>query len=151
MRLLLDENIAVPLEAALCERGYSADHVITLDWQGKQDRELLDLAQEHGYDVLVTMDQHRGDARLISLAAMQAGLRKVLLTFSRSINETPDAQIQLVLDNIQEIAKVAVPDSKGRKVTLSAATGTVLKCQTITIVEAELKRHGLDIAPTTAV
>lgn len=55
MRILFDQGTPAPLRNAL--KGHIVDLVKDLGWQTLQNGELLDLAEEEGYDLLVTTDQ----------------------------------------------------------------------------------------------
>lgn len=55
MRILFDQGTPAPLRNAL--RGHIVDLVKDLGWQTLRNGELLNLAEEEGYDVLLTTDQ----------------------------------------------------------------------------------------------
>ena len=55
MRILFDQGTTAPLRNAL--EGHTVDLVKDLGWQTLRNGELLDLAEEEGYDLLLTTDQ----------------------------------------------------------------------------------------------
>jgi len=55
LRILFDQGTPAPLRNAL--RGHIVDLVKDLGWQTLRNGELLDLAEEEGYDILPTTDQ----------------------------------------------------------------------------------------------
>jgi len=54
MRVLLDENF--PLELVKDFIGHECAHVVSLGWKGTKNGELLALAVDAGFDVLLTFD-----------------------------------------------------------------------------------------------
>ena len=52
MRILLDENY--PLDLVRDYVGHECTHVISLGWVGTKNGELLDKAEQAGFDVLIT-------------------------------------------------------------------------------------------------
>ena len=55
MKLLFDQGTPAPLRNHL--PGHSVDTLMEKGWSGKDNGALLDLAEQEGYDVLVTTDQ----------------------------------------------------------------------------------------------
>jgi predicted nuclease of predicted toxin-antitoxin system len=58
MKLLLDENIPVKLKHRLTESGFTAFTVRDMQWFGKENGELLQLMQSHGFTALITIDNN---------------------------------------------------------------------------------------------
>jgi hypothetical protein len=54
MRILLDENF--PRDLVSDYVGHQCTHVISLGWAGTLNGELLDKAEQAGFDVLITFD-----------------------------------------------------------------------------------------------
>ena len=143
MYLLLDENVAVLLEDGLQTHGHSADHVETLDMKGESDQVVLPYAVSQVYDAIITKDRYsKGDARLASLRAMRDGLRIIELRFRQRVRGAGSdvAQLQLVLDHLEEIERAVAPDSPVRQLVINAATGAITKVITLDEVAAELRR-----------
>jgi hypothetical protein len=61
MRVLIDEDTAVqliePLRHLLIR--HQVDHVTTIKWRGKKDRNVLPDAKRAGYDVIITRDRNQ--------------------------------------------------------------------------------------------
>lgn len=55
MKLLFDQSTPAPLRYEL--QGHSVDTLSEKGWSNKDNGELLDLAEQEGYNVLVTADQ----------------------------------------------------------------------------------------------
>ena len=143
MRLLLDENMAPSLPAALMRRGLSADHTATLNLNRTADPIVLAFAVARGYDAVITKDRYRkGDARLAALRAMRDGLRIIQLRFRQDIPDADSAaaQLQLILDHEREIEQAIAPDSPIRQLILNHAVGGVTRAITADQVAAILRR-----------
>lgn len=56
MKILFDQGTPVPLRAHLV--GHAVDTVYELGWASLQNSQLLQAAEEAGYDLLVTTDQN---------------------------------------------------------------------------------------------
>ncbi len=56
MKILFDQGTPVPLRAYLS--GHAVDTVYELGWAELQNSQLLKVAEEAGYDLLVTTDQN---------------------------------------------------------------------------------------------
>ncbi len=56
MKILFDQGTPVPLRAHLV--GHTVDTAYGLGWAGLQNSQLLQAAEEAGYDLLVTTDQN---------------------------------------------------------------------------------------------
>jgi len=74
MRVLLDENF--PLELVRDLVGHDCTHVVSQGWQGTKNGQLLALASEAGFDVLLTFDagipkDHDISQRSISVFVVQ--------------------------------------------------------------------------------
>jgi len=62
VNILLDENTPVQLIEPLrliLRNGHAVEHVQTLKWKSKKDRDLLPDAAKRGFDVLVTQDSNQ--------------------------------------------------------------------------------------------
>jgi PIN like domain len=61
MRVLIDEDTAVQLLEPLRHllRKHKVDHIATIDWKGKKDRNVLPDARKAGYDVIITRDHNQ--------------------------------------------------------------------------------------------
>ena len=55
MKILFDHGTPAPLRQHLV--GHSVDTAASMGWERLQNGELLEQAQRHGYEVLVTTDQ----------------------------------------------------------------------------------------------
>ena len=145
MRLLLDENMAPSLPAALIRHGLSADHTETLNLNRTADPIVLAFAVARGYDAVITKDRYRkGDARLAALRAMRDGLRIIQLRFRQDIPDadSAEAQLQLILDHQREIEQAIAPDSPIRQLILNHAVGGITRTLTADQVAATLRRLG---------
>lgn len=81
MKLLFDQGTPVPLRGHLPE--HSVDTLAEKGWSDKSNGELLDLAEQDGYEVLVTTDQSlRYQQRL---AGRRVGLVVLLSTNWREV------------------------------------------------------------------
>lgn len=143
MRLLLDENMAPSLPAALIRCGLSADHTETLNLNRTADPIVLAFAVAHGYDAVITKDRYRkGDARLAALRAMRDGLRIIQLRFRQDVPDadSAEAQFRLILDHEREIERAVAPDSPIRQLILNHAVGGVTRTITADEVTAALRR-----------
>ena len=81
MKLLFDQGTPAPLRVHL--REHSVDTLAEKGWSGKDNGELLDLAEHEGYEVLVTTDQNlRYQQRM---AGRQVGLVVLLSTDWREV------------------------------------------------------------------
>lgn len=59
MQVLLDENLlSKKLKRPLIEAGYSVSNVNDMGWRGFKDREILNLAEAHPFDVFITADKN---------------------------------------------------------------------------------------------
>ena len=143
MYLLLDENVAVLLEDGLQAHGHSADHIETLDMKGESDQVVLPYAVSQGYDAIITKDRYsKRDVRLAALRAMRDGLRIIELRFRQHVRGAGSdvAQLQLILNHLEEIEDAVAPGSPIRQLIINAATGTITRVITLDDVAAELRR-----------
>jgi predicted nuclease of predicted toxin-antitoxin system len=57
--ILLDENLlSKKLKKPFLEAGHEVRNVDDMSWRGVKDRELLDFAETHAFDVFITADQN---------------------------------------------------------------------------------------------
>ena len=88
MRLLLDE--CVPVQLRLRLHGHEAVTVAFLGWKGVRNSCLIALAQEHGFDLLLTADRSfvlptAPDHRRIGVIVLPDNRRRPLLAMADSI------------------------------------------------------------------
>ena len=81
MKLLFDQGTPAPLRGRLL--AHSVDTVAEKGWSDKGNGELLDLAEQEGYEVLVTTDQNLRFQQ--NLEKRQVGLVVLLSTDWRQI------------------------------------------------------------------
>jgi len=144
MRLLLDENVAVTVEAGLRGAGIAADHVESLELKGASDQEVFDFAQENGYSALVTHDTfRRGAARLAALRAMQGGLCIIRLHFGTGKAGTPTEQLRILTKRWDGIERMFASASDFRLAVINGRTNRVARTLTANEVDAELRGRGL--------
>ena len=78
MLILLDENLlSKKLKQPFIEAGHSVQNVYDMGWRGFKDREILDLAESHAFDVFITADknlqyQQNLASRLIRIVVLDA-------------------------------------------------------------------------------
>lgn len=79
MRLLLDENVPLPLLSPLRHLlpAHEVDHVERIGWKGKKDRFLLPDASARGYDGLLTKDSAQLDSPEESRAIRDSGIHHI--------------------------------------------------------------------------
>ena len=59
MQVLLDENLlSKKLKRPLIEAGHCVKNVDDLGWRGFKDRDILNLAEAHPFDVFITADKN---------------------------------------------------------------------------------------------
>lgn len=59
MIILLDENLlSKKLKQPFLRKGYMIYNVNDMAWRGFKDREILDLAEKHPFDVFITADKN---------------------------------------------------------------------------------------------
>lgn len=153
MRLLLDENMS-RVERELTAAGIPTDHIDTLNLKSIGDWRVFQVAQERGYDAVVTKDHYRQSAeRLASLRAMAQGLRVVRLTFSPNgpVLDRDASQLALVIARREEIERAVEPDSETRLLVLNANTNAITRKQTLDEVVAELRRRAQPRGGRTAI
>lgn len=66
MRVLFDAGTPYPLRRPLTEQGYSVETAQYHGWQNYGNSELLDLAEQNDFQVLVTTDQRMESELMIS-------------------------------------------------------------------------------------
>ena len=81
MKLLFDQGTPAPLRGRLV--AHSVDTVADRGWSDKGNGELLDLAEQEGYEVLVTTDQNLRFQQ--NLAGRRVGLVVLLSTDWRQV------------------------------------------------------------------
>ena len=81
MRLLFDQGTPAPLRRRLL--AHSVDTLAEKGWSDKGNGELLDLAEQEGYEVLVTTDQNLRYQQ--NLAGRRVGLIVLLSTDWREV------------------------------------------------------------------
>jgi hypothetical protein len=61
MRVLIDEDTAIQLLEPLRHllRKHTIEHIATINWKGKKDRNVLPDARKAGYDVIITRDHNQ--------------------------------------------------------------------------------------------
>ena len=65
MKILFDQGTPVPLRRALSE--HSVDTAFERGWSAVENGELLSLAEQESYDLLLTTDQNLRDQQTLSL------------------------------------------------------------------------------------
>ena len=65
MKILFDQGTPVPLRRALSE--HSVDTAFERGWSAVENGELLSLAEQESYDLLITTDQNLRDQQNLSL------------------------------------------------------------------------------------
>lgn len=80
MKLLLDEDVPLPLLALLQHilSEHQVDHVYTLRWNGKQDRDLYRDARRRQYDAVVTNNLRQLNDPDECLAIQRSGVHLIL-------------------------------------------------------------------------
>lgn len=59
MLILLDENmLSLKLKVPLINAGHSVKNINDMGWRGIKDRELLKLADNYPFDILITADKN---------------------------------------------------------------------------------------------
>ena len=145
MRLLVDESAAILLESGLAAAGGEAKHVKTLGLSGSPDLEIFGYALREKYDGIITKDRYSDpEAHLAAFRAMRDGLRIIELRFRGNAPGTggEDAQVELVISQLEEIRRALDPDSKARHLVLNGRTRTVSRRLDAEDVATELERLG---------
>lgn len=143
MRLLLDENMAPSLEAALRQRGIEVDHLHGLELTSALDPVVLAFAVARGYDAIITKDRYsQREDRLAALRAMNGGLRIIQLRFRQDApaSGSTEAQLQLILDHLPIIEQAIAPDSDVRLLIINHDVGGITRTITANEVAAALHR-----------
>ncbi|MGG6263778.1 DUF5615 family PIN-like protein [Leptolyngbya sp. AN03gr2] len=79
MQVLLDENLlSKKLKRPLVEAGYLVSNVDDMGWRGFKDREILDLAEAHPFDIFITADKNL----IYQQSWIQRSLRLIILDSS---------------------------------------------------------------------
>jgi predicted nuclease of predicted toxin-antitoxin system len=92
VQVLLDENLlSKKLKRPLIEAGYSVSNVDDMGWRGFKDREILNLAQAHPFDVFITADKNLIHQQSLT----QRSLRIVVLNSSST---RPDHLLPLIVE-----------------------------------------------------
>ena len=143
MRLLLDENMAPSLEAALRQRGIEVDHLHGLELTSALDPVVLAFAVARGYDAIITKDRYsQREDRLAALRAMNGGLRIIQLRFRQNAPAagSTEAQLQLILDHLPIIEQAITPNSDIRLLIVNHDVGGITRTITSDEVAAALHR-----------
>jgi hypothetical protein len=103
-RILLDENLPIALKRLLA--GHEVATVKDMGWKGTQNGALLALAQQSGFEVLITGDknltyQQNRAGRMIALVALSETQWKVIRSGSDRILE---ALMGIAAGNYREVA-----------------------------------------------
>lgn len=85
MRILIDECAPKALKMALVAAGYDCETVQEAGWSGKENGELLGLA-DAGFDVLITLDQN------LRYQQNLTGRKIALIILRARSNRVPDLQ-----------------------------------------------------------
>lgn len=145
MRLLLDENMAPSLEAALRQRGIEVDHLHGLELTSALDPVVLAFAVARGYDAIITKDRYsQREDRLAAMRAMNGRLRIIQLRFRQNAPTagSTEAQLQLILDHLPIIEQAIAPDSDVRLLIINHDVGGITR--TITADEVAAAPHRLE-------
>lgn len=145
MRLLVDESAAILLESGLAEAGEEAKHAKTLGLSGSSDLVIFEYALREKYDGIITKDRYSDpDAHLAAFRAMRDGLRIIELRFRSNAPGTggEDAQVELVISQLDEIRRAIDPDSEVRHLVLNGRTRAVSRRLHVEDVATELRRLG---------
>src|SRR5262245_40408581 len=97
MKLLFDQGTPVPLRRSLT--GHTTDTVYERGWSALANGDLLDIAEQEGYDLLVTTDQNLRYQQ--NLAGRQIAILVLM--------STSWPRIQLHIDAIQNAIDSTVP------------------------------------------
>jgi predicted nuclease of predicted toxin-antitoxin system len=97
MKILFDHGVPAPLRRRLS--GHSIDTAFERGWSDMQNGDLLDIAEQEGYDILVTTDQ--------SLRYQQNLTERQLAIIVLLSTSWP--RIQLRIDNVQDAVDHAAP------------------------------------------
>ena len=97
MRILFDQGTPVPLRRHLA--GHLVDTAFEMSWSRLLNGELLDRAEEHGYELIITTDQQIRNQQ--NLARRQLAVLVLL--------STSWPRIQLRIDEIQEAVNEMQP------------------------------------------
>jgi len=104
LKLLFDQGTPAPLRRDL--PGHSVDTLAEKGWSEKGNGELLDLAEQEGYDVLVTTDQSLPHQQ--NLSRWRVGVVVLLWTDWSWVRLCID-QIAQAIDAVQPGEAVEVP------------------------------------------
>ena len=111
MKILFDHGTPAPLRQHLV--GHSVDTAASMGWERLQNGELLDQAQRHGYEVLVTTDQSMRYQQNLSRRGLAI---VVLMRASWPLIQQCIDEILGLIDEIRpsEIREVAVGEIRWR-------------------------------------
>ncbi|GAP97764.1 DUF5615 family PIN-like protein [Leptolyngbya sp. NIES-2104] len=111
MQVLLDENLlSKKLKRPLIEAGYSVSNVDDMGWRGFKDREILNLAEAHPFDIFITADKNL----VYQQNLVQRSLRLVILDSSST---RPDhllpliVQLSTVLSQLSSGTAISINDA----------------------------------------
>lgn len=108
MRALLDECIPHPVHQYFKQSGLDVQSVHELGWDGVQNGELLAMMIQHGFDVLITVDQN--------------------LVYQQNLTDTKISIISIkALSNKTEDIKPAIP--RVLNAILSIAEGQIIQIE----------------------
>ena len=106
MKLLFDQGTPAPLRRHL--PGHSVDTLAEKGWSEKSNGELLDLAEQEGYAVLVTTDQSLPHQQ--NLARWRVGLVVLLSTdWSRIRLHTEEIVKAIETVHLGQVVEVPIP------------------------------------------
>ncbi len=111
MIILLDENLlSKKLKQPFLRKGYMIYNVNDMAWRGFKDREILDLAEKHPFDVFIT-----GDKNLPYQQNLTERTLRIIILDSRSTR--PDhllplmEKISAIISSLSEGVSVLINDA----------------------------------------
>jgi hypothetical protein len=128
MQLLIDEDTAVQLMEPLRHvlLGHKIDHVSSISWKGKKDRQVLPDASKAGYDVIITRDRaqlsdprecdaiKKSGLHHVRYTQRLDGMRGLALALAAVIAAMPMVMQQLAEADGQRLVKIASIDPRQR-------------------------------------
>lgn len=104
MKILFDQGTPAPLRRSLV--GHSVDTAYELGWSNFKNGELIEAAEQHGYELLITTDQALRYQQ--NLAARQIAILVLTSTDWRRIQKRTET-INRAIDSIPAGGYVEVP------------------------------------------
>jgi predicted nuclease of predicted toxin-antitoxin system len=139
VRILLDEAMAPGLAEVLTALGHPSDHVRDLGMAGASDEEVVERA--HDYDVLLTLDLHRGEREWFAVhSAMLAGVKVIRLRFRRSEDSTLISQAQAVLRKWSEIEHLVMRRDDIGLIVLTRG-GSSVRTRSVEAIQEDLRNR----------